>query len=78
MFLVSDDTLLRVVRRQATIPEAALTVVGVDDWATRRNHRYGTIVCDLAGSRILQSLRRQASRKRPGNAAFRIETAVSL
>ena len=24
-----------------------LNVIGIDDWAWRRNHRYGTIVCDL-------------------------------
>jgi transposase len=56
MLPVSNDTLLRVVRRRATIPEDPLTVVGVDDWAIRRNHRYGTIVCDLERRRIVTLL----------------------
>jgi transposase len=47
MLPVSNDTLLRVVRRQARAPNEALNVIGIDDWAWRRNHRYGTIVCDL-------------------------------
>jgi transposase len=33
-----------------------LLVVGIDDWAFRRNHRYGTIVCDLERRRIVTLL----------------------
>ena len=47
MLPVSNDTLLRVVRRHACRPIEPARVVGVDDWAFRRNHRYGSIVCDL-------------------------------
>lgn len=56
MMPVSNDTLLRVVRRRANIRSDALTVVGVDDWAFRRNHRYGTIVCDLERRKIVALL----------------------
>jgi len=56
MLPVSNDTLLRVVRRRATPRSAALTVVGIDDWAFRRNHRYGTIVCDLERRRVVALL----------------------
>ena len=56
MLPVSNDTLLRVVRRRAAIPEDPLSVIGVDDWAMRRNHRYGTIVCDLERRRIVTLL----------------------
>ncbi len=47
MLPVSNDTLLRVVRRRASLPTGTLSVIGIDDWAFRRNHRYGTIICDL-------------------------------
>jgi transposase len=52
MVPVSNDTLLRVVRRRANLRNDQLNVVGIDDWAWRRNHRYGTIVCDLERRRI--------------------------
>src|SRR3984957_5256174 len=53
---VSNDTLLRVVRRRTVMPSDPLIVVGIDDWAFRRNHRYGTIVCDLERRRIVALL----------------------
>lgn len=53
---VSNDTLLRVVRRRAKLPTEPLKIVGVDDWAWRRNHRYGTIICDLERRRIVALL----------------------
>ena len=47
MLPVSNDTLLRVVRRRGTPRFVPPTVIGIDDWAWRRNQRYGTIICDL-------------------------------
>jgi transposase len=47
MLPVSNDTLLRVVRRHGSPRFIAPTVIGIDDWAWRRNQRYGTIICDL-------------------------------
>jgi transposase len=53
MLPVSNDTVLRLVRRRARPRTEPLSVVGVDDWAFRRNHRYGSIVCDLERRRIV-------------------------
>ena len=56
MLPVSKDTLLRIVRRHAHRPSEPLSVIGIDDWAWRRNHRYGTLVCDLERRRIASLL----------------------
>ena len=56
MLPVSNDTLLRIVRRRTALRTHPLSVVGIDDWAFRRNRRYGTIVCDLERRRIVTLL----------------------
>jgi transposase len=56
MLPVSKDTLLRVVRRRTHLPSNPLRVVGIDDWAWRRNHRYASIVCDLERRRVVRLL----------------------
>ena len=45
--LVSNDTLLRMVRRRGPRSFPPPSIVGIDDWAWRRNFRYGTLICDL-------------------------------
>jgi transposase len=53
---VSNDTLLRVVRRRGCPAFTPPTVIGIDDWAWRRNQRYGTIICDLERRRPISLL----------------------
>ena len=53
---VSNDTLLRVVRRRSSPAMLRPTIIGIDDWAWRRNHRYGTIICDLERRRPIRLL----------------------
>ncbi len=56
MLAVGRDTPLRLVRRRAQPPAAAPTVIGIDDWAWRRNQRYGTLVCDLERRHVVTLL----------------------
>jgi hypothetical protein len=44
---ISNDTLLRAVRKRGTPIFSPPVIIGIDDWAWRRNHRYGTLICDL-------------------------------
>jgi transposase len=56
MLPISNDTLLRAVRRRSGPRLVPPTVVGIDDWAWRRNQRYGTIICDLERRRTIALL----------------------
>lgn len=52
----SPDTLLRRVKGFPDRPSAPPRYVGVDDWALRKGHRYGTILIDLERGRVLDIL----------------------
>lgn len=56
MMPVSNDTLLRVVRRRDRPAPPAPNVIGIDDWAWKRNQRYGAIICDLERHRPIKLL----------------------
>jgi transposase len=54
--LTSAATLLRLVRRVPIPSVPDLQAVGIDEWAWRRGHRYGTILVDLASHRVVDLL----------------------
>lgn len=54
--MASDSTLLRQLRRRIVGEPASPRVLGIDDWAWRKGHRYGTILCDLERGKVIDLL----------------------
>lgn len=54
--LASGSTLLRQLKRKSAAAIAAPRVVGIDEWAWRKGHRYGTILCDLEKGKVIDLL----------------------
>jgi transposase len=47
---------LRQLRRQSKPPSDAPRVLGIDEWAWKKGHRYGTILCDLERGTVVDLL----------------------
>lgn len=55
--VTSRPTLLRALRRRPRTPDGApVRVLGIDEWAWKKGHRYGTMLCDLEWGKVIDLL----------------------
>jgi transposase len=52
----SADTFLRYLRQLSLKPTEVPRIIGIDDWAWCKGHRYGTVICDLERARVIDLL----------------------
>jgi transposase len=52
--VTSGDTVLRIVKRTVIVTNTSPRVVGLDDWAIRKGHRYGSIMVDHETGRVIE------------------------
>ncbi len=52
----SRDTLLRLIRTNSPAAAPSARIIGVDEWAFRKGHRYGTILVDLERQQVIELL----------------------
>jgi len=52
----TGKTMLHLIQQLPLPPVDPPRIVGIDDWAWRRGHRYGTIICDLERHRLVDLL----------------------
>jgi len=53
---VSGDTVIRMLLRHVVSAEYTGDSIGVDDWAMRKGHQYGTMICDMGSHKPLALL----------------------
>src|SRR5580704_7396566 len=54
--IATADIILRRVRQRPLMPPRTPRILGVDDWAWKKRHTYGTLLCDLETGRIVDLL----------------------
>jgi len=59
--VTSGDTVLRVVKRTVIVTETVPRVVGLDDWAIRKGHRYGSIMVDQETHQVVELVKGRLS-----------------
>ena len=74
---ISGPTVLRALRRAGCAPLTSVPVViGIDDWALARGHRYGTIVVDLQA--LARSSCSPSATRQPSSLGSRQQPAVEV